>query len=100
MKFLLTAITGSLLVVSGAAQAQPVGSGQMSRDHAMDQHMDHPMNNGDRMHDGDMHRSGQMDNRVEHRDSRDMRHNGWNNHRRHCWTMWRHHHRVRTCGWR
>lgn len=105
MKILLTAVAGSLLMVSGTAMAQPMGNGAMGHDamghdHAMDQKMDHPMNNGDRMHDGDMHRNGQMDNRVVHRDSRDMRHHGWNNRHQRCWTTWRHHHRVRVCGWR
>ena len=102
MKILLTALAGSLLLASGGAMAQGMGNGAMGHptDHPMDQRMDHPMNNGS-MNNGSMN-NGTMhgDNRVVNRDSRDMRHHGWNNRHRRCWTTWRHHHRVRVCGWR
>jgi hypothetical protein len=94
MKILLTALAGALLLASSGAVAQGMGDGQMG--HSNDQRVDHPMNNGDQMHNGDMHR----DNRGGHRDSHNMRHHGWNNRHQRCWTTWRHHHRVRVCGWR
>ena len=98
MRILLTTLAGSLLLASGGAMAQGMGHDAMG--HSNDQRVDHPMNNSNRMHVDDVHHDGHVDNRVVHRDSRDMRHHGWNNHHRKCWNTWRNHHRVRVCGWR
>lgn len=62
----------------------------------------------DRHGDRDRHHSGW--NNGHHNGWDNGRHNGWSNGRhrgwhhrrgnRHCWTVWRHHHRERVCGWR
>jgi len=112
MKTILTALAGAALLLSGGAMAQGMHNGQMNNgqmntgggmDHMPNGQMDHPANNGDRDHVGVVHtnHNGTMhtDNRVVHRDSRQMRHSGWSRNSRHphCRTIWRHHHRVRIC---
>ena len=78
---LAAALAVSSLAIGGVATAQGMHQDQGRGDH----------DRGDRGDRND-HR-GYNDNRG--------RHNGWNNghHNRggHCWTTWRHHHRVRVC---
>ena len=94
-----------------AQNVQPQQHGQPMSDEAMHNNTGHdetmPMQNG-RMHDNQMHddpmHGDQMHHDQMHHDQMrgdmhdDMHgmgeHHGWH---RHCWTEWRHHHRMRVC---
>ncbi len=104
---LLTLATGALLAgaafgLPAATSAQQMQDGMrhdapMQHDGMQNGTMDHHdgMQNGTMdHHDGMMHDGG-MDHRdaMMHHDHM-MMHHGWH---RHCWTTWRHHHRVRVC---